>query len=231
MNDPAPNSRTPGRVRVMLTKAIIIDAAMRVVEENGPGALTLRRLGSELGTDHTAVLRHFRAKDEIVLGLAERLMSEALAQFAPAPGWRETLAGLARQVRQACVRHPSVAVLAAARVSRSPDEFRGADTVIAALAEAGLHGRQAALIYRAVTDLALAAGAYEAGVLLLDESARDGDRHAMGREYLLASPRDFPHLAAVAPYLAEIDEDEQFEAALGLILDGIAAQAARATAT
>jgi TetR/AcrR family tetracycline transcriptional repressor len=219
--------RRGARGSTPLTKAVIIDAAMRVVENGGPDALTLRRLGAELGSNHTAVLRHFQGKDQIVLGLAERLMSEALTGFVPADGWRETLALLARHVRQACLRHPSVAVLAAARVSRSPDEFRGADIVIAALLQAGLHGRQAALIYRAVTDLALAAGAYEAALLMLEESAREGDREAMRREYLLASPREYPHLAEVAPFLAEIDDDEQFEAALALILDGVAVQAGR----
>ena len=211
-----------------LTKAVIIDAAMLIVEEGGPNALTLRRLGAELGTDHTAVLRYFRGKDQIILGLAERLMSEALSEFEPGNGWRETLSQLARQVRQTCIRHPSVAVLAAMRVSRSPDEFRGADVVIAALSQVGLRGRKAALIYRTITDLALAAGAYEAAMLRLDESARDGDREALRREYLLASPRDYPHLAAVAQFLADIDADEQFETALELILDGVEAQAARA---
>lgn len=211
-----------------LTKAVIIDAAMLIVEQGGANALTLRRLGAELGTDHTAVLRHFRGKDQIVLGLAERLMSEALSEFEPGDGWRETLSQLARQVRRTCIRHPSVAVLAAMRVSRSPDEFHGADVVIAALSQVGLRGRKAALIYRTITDLALAAGAYEAAMLMLDESARDGDRAALRREYLLASPSDYPHLAAVAQFLADIDDEEQFETALELILDGVEVQAARA---
>lgn len=211
-----------------LTQAGIIDAAMLIVEQGGANALTLRRLGAELGTDHTAVLRHFRGKDQIILGLAERLMSEALSGFEPGDGWRETLSRLAREVRQTCIRHPSVAVLAAMRVSRSPDEFRGANVVIAALSQAGLHGRKAALIYRTITDLALAAGAYEAAMLMLDDSARDGDRAALRREYLLASPREYPHLAAVASFLADIDDEEQFETALELILDGVELQAARA---
>ncbi|MDQ0648032.1 TetR/AcrR family tetracycline transcriptional repressor [Microbacterium natoriense] len=210
-----------------LTKAVIIDAAMLIVEQGGANALTLRRLGAELGTDHTAVLRHFRGKDQIILGLAERLMSEALSEFEPGSGWRATLSQLARQVRQTCIRHPSVAVLAAMRVSRSPDEFRGADIVIAALSQVGLRGRKAALIYRTITDLALAAGSYEAAMLTLDESARDGDREALRREYLLASPRDYPHLAAVAQFLADVDDEEQFETALELILDGIEVHAAR----
>jgi AcrR family transcriptional regulator len=209
-----------------LTRDSIVDAAIQIVEQEGPDALTLRRLGAQLGTNHTAVLRHFSNKDHIVRALAERLMVEALSDFAPGNDWRQTLISLAHQVRSACLRHPAVAVLAAVRVSRSPAEFQGADTVIAALSEAGLRDRDAALVYRAITDLALAAGAFSASVLTLDEDARQGDRDAMGREYLLASPRAYPHLAAVAPFLADIDDDEQFAMAIDLIVAGVAAKAA-----
>lgn len=221
-----PTNPHTGRNPAPLTRESIIDAAMLVVEQDGPDALTLRRLGTQLGTNHTAVLRHFSSKDDIVRGLAERLMVEALRDFVPAPDWRNTLIALAHQVRRACLRHPAVAVLAAVRVSRSAAEFRGADTVIAALDEAGLHGRNAAVVYRAITDLVLAAGAFSASVLTLDDDARHGDLEALGREYLVASPRDYPHLAAVAPHLAEIDDDEQFDMALNLILAGVAQLAA-----
>lgn len=218
---------SPARRTAPLTREAIVDAAAAIVEGEGSEALTLRRLGAELGANHTAVLRHFSGKDEIVRGLAERLMTVALDGFAPAAHWRETLARLARRVRRACRAHPAVAAIASSRVSRSPAEFRGADTVVGALAEAGLQGREAALVYRAVTDLALAMGAAEAALLTLDEAAREGDRAALQREYLLASPAEYPRLAAVAPHLAGIDDDECFETALALVLDGVELRAGR----
>lgn len=210
-----------------LSRARFLDAAMALVERGGPEALTLRALGAALGANHTAVLRHFDSKDEIVLGLAERMLEEALGGFVPGDSWRDTLSELARRIRGVCHLHTSVASLVTTRVSRSPAEFRGADMVLGALEDAGLEGREAALVYRAITDLALAVGSYEASCLTIDKSAREGDRTALAREYLLASPRDYPHLAAVAPHLAGIDEDEQFETALELVLDGVEYRVAR----
>ena len=213
-----------------LTPDLILDTAVAVIERDGPEALTFRRLGTELGADHTAVLRHFRSKDDLLLGLAARLVSDALHDFAPSESWRETLASLARRIRAACLQHPGVAVLVAARTSRREPEFQGADVVIGALLEAGFQGREAASYYRVLAEMALAASAFEASFNVLDKPAQEGDRLAWRREYLTASPQRYPNLAQVAPYLAEIDEEDQFETALGLLLDAVELRAQRARA-
>ncbi|WP_329324628.1 TetR/AcrR family transcriptional regulator [Streptomyces luteogriseus] len=213
-----------------LTPDLILDTAVAVIERDGPEALTFRRLGTELGADHTAVLRHFRSKDDLLLGLAARLVSDALHDFAPSESWRETLASLARRIRAACLQHPGVAVLVAARTSRREPEFQGADVVIGALLEAGFQGREAASYYRVLAEMALAASAFEASFNVLDKAAQEGDRLAWRREYLTASPQRYPNLAQVAPYLAEIDEEDQFETALGLLLDAVELRAQRARA-
>lgn len=225
------NPKGEGRRRrsaAFLNPGMILDTAMAVVEQDGPDALTFRRLGADLGADHTAVLRHFHNKDELLLALAARLIEEALSDFEPSDDWRETLAGLARRVRGACLAHPGVAVLVAARTSRRDPEFRAADAVVGALVGAGLQGREAAAYYRVLADLALAMGAFQAAFLALDREAQEGDRAAWRREYLAASPASYPQLAAVAPYLAEIDEGDQFETAVELVLDAIELRALRA---
>ncbi|MFE2292595.1 TetR/AcrR family transcriptional regulator [Streptomyces sp. NPDC059452] len=208
-----------------LNHDLILDTAFALVDREGADALTLRRLGSDLGANHTAVLRHFAGKDEILLGLAERLLQEAMDGFAPSKDWRPTLETLARRVRAACLAHPQVAVLVATRVARREAEFHGADVVIGALRKAGFDDRDAARYYRTLVDTALAVSSYEASVVALGSTSREGDRMAWRREYLAVSPSRYPDLAAVAPYLAEADEDDQFETTLGLLLDAIALRA------
>ncbi|GAA1899904.1 TetR/AcrR family transcriptional regulator [Streptantibioticus ferralitis] len=221
-------ARRGRRSSPFLNAGLILDTAMAVIERDGPEALTFRRLGADLGADHTAVLRHFGSKDELLLALAARLVEEALEGFTAGADWRETLASLARRTRAACRAHPGVAVLVAARTSRRAAEFQGADIVIGALFEAGLQGREAASYYRALVDTALALSAYEASVSVLDERAREGDDQAWQREYLAASPQRYPHLASVAHHLADIDAEDQFETAIGLFIDAIEIRAQRA---
>lgn len=224
----ATSARRKQRPASFLTPELILDTTMAVIEKDGPEALTFRRLGADLGADHTAVLRHFRSKDDLLLGLAARLVNDALHDFAPSGSWRETLASLARRIRAACLKHPGVAVLVATRTSRREPEFQGADVVIGALLEAGLDEREAASYYRVLADTALAAGAFEASFAVLDARAQEGDRLAWRREYLTASPQRYPNLARVAPFLAEIEEEDRFETAIGLLLDAVELRAQRA---
>jgi AcrR family transcriptional regulator len=214
-----------------LTPEVIMDAAMALMEREGSDALTFRRLGAELGVDHTAVLRHFGGKDDLLLALTDRLLTESLDGFAPAGDWRETLTDLARRVRRACRAHPHSAALVAGRTSRGEAEFAGAEIVIGALLEAGLHGREAASCYRALVDTALAYSTYEAIHLTLPEPARARDREAWTREYRALPADRFPAIAAVAAHLAEADAEDQFETALALFLDAVELRASRAPGT
>ncbi len=211
-----------------LTEQRILDAAIVILESDGADALTFRRLGTELGVDHTTVVRQFRNKDGLILALSARLTETALYGLEPSNDWRELLTSMARRVRAACREHPALAILAATRTAPRPSEFRGADLVIGALFEAGLRGEEAASIYRAVVQTALALSAFEASIGRLDEETQSRDRLAWRREYLMASATDYPHLASVAPYLAQIDETDQFETVIQLFLDAIDARAEKA---
>ncbi|MQY06700.1 hypothetical protein ACRB68_47950 [Actinomadura sp. RB68] len=201
---------------------------MAIMERDGADSLTFRRLGTELGVDHTAVLRHFGDKDDLLLAVTDRLLAESLDGFAPSPEWRRTLTDLARRVRRACRVHPHAAALVAGRTARRDAEFAGAEIVIGALRQAGLHGREAASCYRALVDVALAYSAFEAVQLTLPAAAAAGDRRAWSREYLALPPEHYPNIASVAPHLPEVDAEDQFEVALELFLDAVELRARRA---
>ncbi|MWK40567.1 TetR family transcriptional regulator [Actinomadura sp. J1-007] len=201
---------------------------MEIMERDGAEALTFRRLGADLGVDHTAVLRHFRGKDDLLLALTHRLLVESLEGFAPSAEWRATLADLARRVRRACRAHPHAAALVAGRTARRDAEFAGADIVLGALLDAGLRGREAASCYRALVDITLAYSAFEATQLTLSDDAMAGDRGAWRRDYLALPPDRYPNIAAVAPHLADVDAEDQFEVALELFLDAVELRADRA---
>lgn len=234
MADSAPADPAPGRrrrSRRFLTQDLILEAAIGLVEREGADALTLRRLGAELGVDHTAVLRHYSDKDDLLLALSNHLLATSLEGFSPSANWRGTLADLARRVRRACLAHPQVATLAARRTSRREAEFRGADIVIGALLEAGLQGRQAASCYRSLVEVALSYSALEASVLALDPDAFEAEQQAWSREYLALPAERYPNIAAVAQHLADANAEDQFEVTLELLLDAIELRARRANKT
>lgn len=210
------------RPRARLTPEGIIDAAITLTERDGPLALTLRRLGAELGADHTAVLRHFSGKDELELAMVNRLLEDALAEFHPDAHWRRSLEDLARRFRAAYRSHPGVARLSSARASFRPAEVRAAEIIVGALLAAGCSPRQAADTYRALANGALALAAYDAASATL---GGDGSEElARLRDAALAEPAALPALARVADALPGAVSADPFEVTLGLILDGVEAQ-------
>ncbi|GIF79560.1 TetR/AcrR family transcriptional regulator [Catellatospora bangladeshensis] len=67
----------------------ILDAALEVLAEDGPGALSLRELARRAGVSHAAPAHHFRDKAGLLTAVAVdgyRLLAEALAE---APDMRE----------------------------------------------------------------------------------------------------------------------------------------------
>ena len=54
----------------------MVDRAMQLADGAGLDALTIRKLANELGVTPMALYWHFRSKDELLDGLAERVWSE-----------------------------------------------------------------------------------------------------------------------------------------------------------
>jgi AcrR family transcriptional regulator len=56
--------------------AEIVEAARRILEADGPGALTMRRVGDELGIRAPSLYKHFRSKAELEAAILEDALEE-----------------------------------------------------------------------------------------------------------------------------------------------------------
>jgi AcrR family transcriptional regulator len=80
----------------------VVDVAERLLEAEGPDALTMRRLGEELGIQAPSLYKHVDGKDEIVTALQARALREQARALAGA----NTLTALAAAYRAWALRHP-----------------------------------------------------------------------------------------------------------------------------
>ncbi|WP_433832110.1 TetR/AcrR family transcriptional regulator [Actinoplanes sp. CA-015351] len=213
------------RVRGSLSQSEIVKVALEIAEAEGADALTFRRLGTALGVAPTAVLRHFRDKDDLLLAVGAHLLDEALDQVDfDEPDWRTRVLSLCRATRRSYEAHPRVALLIANRTLRREAEFRAADLVIGALEQAGLRGREAASVYRTIVDTVLAWTAFAAASRQVGAEIMERDGLAWSREYLVVPADKFPHIRNVAEHLADVDHEDQFELAIGMLLDAAEAR-------
>jgi TetR/AcrR family tetracycline transcriptional repressor len=222
-------STTVPRPRPRLSPERILDAALRLVDAEGEAGLTFRRLAEELGADPTAVYRHFRSKDDLLLALADRLLVQVVEDTAEHSDWRTTVRDLLLAAHQALVRHPRLAVLVSTRTTQGPGESRGIERMLSALTRAGLPPAEAVTTGRALGDTMLAWAGLSAAFVTLPEHVRDADRSAWTLASRPVAPEDFPHLAASGTRLPFTTERQQFAAALDLMLDGLAARLATST--
>ncbi|MCU1456867.1 MAG: putative transcriptional regulator, TetR family [Actinomycetia bacterium] len=93
----------------------IIAAARAVYEHDGPDALTMRRLGEELGIRAPSLYKHFADKQAVETALIEQSLAEVGAVChrvvqKTQPG--ERVAALLRTYREYCVAHPNLYRLA-----------------------------------------------------------------------------------------------------------------------
>ena len=142
MTRPPTPTPTPGP---RLSREGILDAYIRLADAEGPEAVSLRRLGAELGVDATAVYRHFRDKDALLEAVADRLLAELAERHQSSDEWREDVRRLALEARRMYLGHPRLARVIAASPEPAAGNTRLAEVVLADLRRAGLTDLDAAL--------------------------------------------------------------------------------------
>jgi AcrR family transcriptional regulator len=200
-----------------LSREVLVEACVRIADREGPDAVTMRRLGSELGVDPTAVYRHFRDKDELLVAVANRLLVEVLEGFAPTGGWREDLRALTLRARRVYLAHPRLAYLVASSQAPLPSESRISELALGMLRGAGLADDDAALAFQALES-------YTAGVSSMDATTGGGGE-AWRRAFDALAAEDFPNLSITASLLYR-DDDAAFAFGLDLMLDALQARVA-----
>ena len=84
------------------------------MDDEGLEAVTMRRIGRELGVEAMSLYNHVEDKDDILDGVTERVMNEF--EFPASTGdWAEDARAMAREWRRLLGLHPSVCQLLAER--------------------------------------------------------------------------------------------------------------------
>ncbi|MHC5907362.1 TetR/AcrR family transcriptional regulator [Streptomyces sp. S6] len=221
----ASGSRLP---RGTLSQKLIVRAAFRVADSSGMEKLTFQALGRELSAHPTAIYRHFRNKDELLLALIDALHEEALAATPPpTDDWAHDLMQIAVHTHAAFLRHPRVGALAAARTARRENEFRSVERKLDCMRRAGLDGAEAARYYRVFADLVLAYSAMDASLAVLSPELRAADLRSWETDYRTLPADTYPNIARIAPEFVGLDDPRNFATAVQAVIDTIRAKAER----
>ena len=223
---PGGGGRGP-RTKVSTTHAVT--TAVEVADHEGLGAVTVRRLATELGTAPNALYTHVGSRDELVVLMADAVRLGRVPAL-PRGTWRERVAALADAELALLREHPWLTDVTDPRVALGPGTIATYDAQLHAFDGTGLPDveRDAALTF--VTDAVRAAArSLRAGTGDPDMARVWQDTHARLAHYLGHDPPLAQRVGAAAgaemgaPWSAE----HAWRFALARVLDGLEALVAR----
>lgn len=223
-----------------LSRERVLAAALELVDREGLSALSMRRLGAELGVEAMALYRYAPSKDALLDGLVEALYLELEGRLDSAPGepsprdarptaavpeWRTGLQRIALATYEVAFAHPEVVPLIATRMlavplARRPEAvLRDHERVLTLLIEGGLDENRASTVFRAFTAWLLGYVSVELRAMV-DNPEETEPAFRLGLHRMPS--QDFPRLREAAPALAEHGGPEGLAAGLDALLDRFA---------
>lgn len=94
-----------------LTKEQLVDAAYKLIDENGPDAFSMRALGRELDISAMACYLHFPSKEALLAAVVEKHMKSLDTHTIPGERWDDSLRRTTWALRQARKEHPNISQL------------------------------------------------------------------------------------------------------------------------
>ena len=202
--------------REPLSRQRILDAALRLVDRDGLDALSMRRLGRELGVEAMSLYNHIPNKAALLRGMVQTLLAEIRPEVRPEDAWQTRLRAVMRATRATAHAHPHAYLLFARRPSSVPSGGQRGAEDLATLQSAGFSPEQASLALQTLVSFVSGAVLREIAMVIAEpdelESALtspsgEGDR-------VLRDP-------TAPPQQVSADRDATFEFGLSVILDGL----------
>jgi AcrR family transcriptional regulator len=201
-------------MRARFTTDEIAAAALRIVDENGVGALSMRSLAAALGTGPMTLYNYVADKE----GLEELVVAAIVAGVTlpePSDDWQQDAYAIALAMWEGVRAHPAAIPLVLTRRMASPTGFAAADALIAALQRADLGDADRLAAFHAL--LGFVTGAAQADLAGPLVAARIGS----------VAGADYPNVEALSKVAVRTTVEDDFDRGLRMLIDGVAARARR----
>lgn len=214
-----------------LNRELIVDQAIAIIDASGPSALTMRRLGQDLGAEAMSVYRYVNGREDLLEAVVDRLVGELRVdpggQMSPMDGWQAFLQWMAHEVRRLALEHPNAFPLIATRHPAAPwlrpplRSLRVVQEFLDGLTSRGFTDKQAVAAYRSFTSfllghLLLESATLGASTAPVEEPLDEGDADIPNADVDLA---EYPTVERLRDQLSEDHTEAEFEKALEALLE------------
>lgn len=207
-----PRTATASRPKVELSRAAIVERALTVMDNDGPDAVTIRRIAQEFGVTPMALYWHVANKDELLAAMGDALLADVTPPPATGP-WHVQLRAVVDDLIANLSRHPAAAALVFPRVLVTEPGLRITEFTLALLEEAGFPRKHAADLARMGLQTAMMLVTQLPGAES-QAAAEERDRfRAEKRAYVESLPDElYPRVRAAAVDLTDCDDETAYYA-------------------
>ncbi|HET9084820.1 MAG TPA: TetR/AcrR family transcriptional regulator C-terminal domain-containing protein [Candidatus Limnocylindrales bacterium] len=210
--------------RAPLSRERVLAAAVDLADREGIDALSMRRLGTELGVEAMSLYNHVANKEDVLDGMVDVILGEI--DSAPEAGeWKARLRGRILSARRAMLRHPWASGVIVSRSQASPAMMSYMDGVAGIFLQGGF---SVDLLHHAMHVLGSRVLGFSQE--LFDDSNELVQSPEMKALMLQQMSAAYPNITEIVRQVqhdeasvvgAGCDDQLEFEFALDLLLDGL----------
>ncbi|MFL5642189.1 MAG: TetR/AcrR family transcriptional regulator [Chloroflexota bacterium] len=204
--------------RAPLTRGRVLEAAVDLADREGIDAVSMRRLGQELGIEAMSLYTHIRGKEDLLDGMVDVVVAEIPVDTV-GPDWRATLRRQILDARGVMLRHRWAARIIETRTAPGLATLGYMEAATGIIRDGGF---SVDLTHHAMHVLGSRVLGFNQD--LYDDSGTPDEAAAAFAAQLAST---YPNIAAIAGAasheggLGGCDDDYEFEFGLDLILDGL----------
>lgn len=206
-------------VRVPLSRDRVLRSAIGLADTGGIEALTMRRLGQELGVEAMSLYNHVASKDDVLNAIVDIVESDIELPSAGAD-WKAALRRTGISAHDVFVRHPWAASLTLRATGPRPARWRYMNGILGCLRGAGFSAEMTDHAYHALDSHIAGFTLWQVQIRVDPEKLPELAATFLGglpaNEYPYLVEHVYQHLKARNP-----EDEGSFAFGLDLILDGL----------
>ncbi|MEM9092485.1 MAG: TetR/AcrR family transcriptional regulator C-terminal domain-containing protein [Cyanobacteria bacterium P01_F01_bin.53] len=214
----AKSTASKAKPRTPLSRERVLEHALKLADESGLEALSMRKLADGLGVKAMSLYNHVKNKDDIIDGMVDRVVSEIEV---PEIGgdWKVAMRRRANSAHSVLLCHPWATMEMASRVNIGPAMLCYINATLGCLREAGFSFEMADHAWNAMDS-----HIYGFTLQALNFPFEAEEYSAVAKEYLALIPADkYPYLNGLTHHVIDGSYDGIHDFAFGfeLILNGL----------
>jgi AcrR family transcriptional regulator len=201
----------------------VVDSALAIADDEGPAAVSFRKLAAQHDVTPMALYRHFKDKDDLLAAIGDRILADVVLPEPNDERWDKQLHKLLTAFVTALRSHPRLADLTLPRILIAEPGLALAERALELLVEGGFAVDDAAEVGRqAICSLISLVTTDPIAREVSDPEAREASLRRKRASLGALSPDRYPMITSAAGALiCPESRDRYYEIGLDLVVAGI----------